>query len=248
MADHNLDGGIGSESIEMYLLRIALLQQDHEPVPVPLLAQELSVSPVSANEMCRKLMDRDLVNYAPYKGVTLTPEGEIVAQRVIRRRRLWEVFLVERLKIEPHEAELMACRLEHVTPKELTERLADFLGHPTYSPQLEPIPYGQASPAARPVRMLATLTAGETGQVASIQADQMIQGFLRQQGIAPGIAVTVLATAGESLLLEISGRHLSIASTVAACIAVTPAAGPANEAGAPTSEQASPNPEAGGNQ
>lgn len=129
-----------SESIEMYLLQIALLQQHTQPVPVPLLAHGLTVSPVSANEMCRKLTGKSLIIYEPYKGVTLTPQGEKLAHRVLRHRRLWEVFLVEKLGIFPTEAEEFACRFEHITPTPLAEKLAAFLGNPTLSPQDEPIP------------------------------------------------------------------------------------------------------------
>lgn len=127
-----------SENIEMYLLKIALLQTDNQPVPVPALAQELAVSPVSANEMCRKMVDRDLVQYEPYKGVTFTPQGSRVVRHILRSRRLWEVFFVDKLNFSPDEAEEIACRFEHVTPETLTERLAAFLGHPRLVRRINP--------------------------------------------------------------------------------------------------------------
>lgn len=205
-----------SESIEMYLLRVALLQRDAQPVPVPLLAQELAVSPVSANEMCRKLAEKGLIDYEPYKGVTLTAQGERLAHYVLRCRRLWEVFLVEKLGLEPQEAEAMACRFEHVTAEELTERLALFLGQPTLSPQNEPIPPGRQAGAERPMRPLTTLTVGEQGQIVNIVADEVSKDFLRHQGVSPGVRVEVLSVAADgSLLLETSGRRLSLARTMA---------------------------------
>lgn len=223
MAGHNLTKEAMSESIEMYLLRIALLHQEEQPVPVPMLAQELSVSPVSANEMCRKLMDKGLVNYEPYKGVTLTAQGETLAQRVLRSRRLWEVFFVEKLGIEPKEAETMACRFEHVTPEKLGQRLAVFLGGPMLSPQNEPIPYGKASLIKHPVQSLTTLTAGAQGQVVSIEADEVTRDFLHRQGISPGLVVEVLAVAADrSLLVEVSGQRLSLSPTIAGDIAIAP--------------------------
>jgi DtxR family Mn-dependent transcriptional regulator len=146
MDAHESGSGPLSESVEMYLLRIALLQHNGQPVPAPLLAQELAISLVSANEMIRKLMDRGLVAYEPYKGVTLTDQGARLARRVLRCRRLWEVFFVAKLGIEPCKADEMACRFEHVTPDELAERLATFLEYPRFSPQNEPIPYDTLEP------------------------------------------------------------------------------------------------------
>jgi DtxR family Mn-dependent transcriptional regulator len=224
MGHLNLESSAMSESIEMYLLRIALLQENTRPVPVPLLAQELSVSPVSANEMCRKLTDRGLIEYEPYKGVTLTASGEALARRVLRCRRLWEVCFVEKLGIAPREAEEMACRFEHVTPDELADRLAAFLGHPAFSPQNEPIPYDANMPVLSPTRPLAALAVGEDGQIAgATAADGAAHDFMYGQGIRPGAAVTVLAVAADgALLVEIAGRRLSLAAAVARDIHVSP--------------------------
>jgi DtxR family transcriptional regulator, Mn-dependent transcriptional regulator len=205
-----------SESIEMYLLRVALLQRQGQPVPVPILAQELSISSVSANEMCRKLTDKGLIDYEPYKGVTLTIQGERLARQVLRCRRLWEVLFVEKLGLEPEGAEAIACRFEHVTSEELAERLATFLGHPTVSPQNEPIPPGSSIAAERPIRPLTMLTVGEQGQVVNIVADEVSKAFLRHQGVSPGVIAEVLTIGADgSLLLEISGQRLSLARAMA---------------------------------
>jgi DtxR family Mn-dependent transcriptional regulator len=222
MADHNLSEEVMSESIEMYLLRMALLQQDEQPVPIPQLAQELSISPVSAHEMCRKLTDRGLVQYEPYKGVRLTTQGEALAQRVLRCRRLWEVFFVEKLGIEPQEAEEIACRFEHVTPEELADRLANFLGNPLVSPQNAPIPYGSHAWVKHPTRLLTSLAVGGRGQVVGITADEATKEFLRHQGMFPGVVVEVLAVAEDgSLLLDVSGQHLSLSQMLANSVDVT---------------------------
>ena len=205
-----------SESVEMYLLKIALLQDEGRPVPLPALAQALAISSVSANEMGRKLTDKGLVRYEPYKGVTLTPVGEARARQILYRRRLWEVFLVEKLGLEPDEAEEMACRFEHVTPKKLAGQLAAFLDYPAVSPQNQPIPYQHAPSSPQPHRALTALHVGETGEVAEITAEQAAKAFLQRQGIEPGRVVKILAVTGDgSLLLEIAGRRLSLAGAIA---------------------------------
>ena len=205
-----------SESVEMYLLKIALLQDEGRPVPLPALAQALAISPVSANEMGRKLTDKGLVRYEPYKGVTLTPVGEARAQQILYRRRLWEVFLVEKLGLAPDEAEEMACRFEHVTPEKLAGQLAAFLDYPAVSPQNQPIPYQRAPSLPQPHRALTALHVGETGEVVEITTEQAAKAFLQRQGIEPGRVIKILAVTGDgSLLLEIAGRRLSLAGAIA---------------------------------
>jgi DtxR family Mn-dependent transcriptional regulator len=234
MEDHNSNETM-SESVEMYLLRIALLQDEDRPVPISALAEELAVSPVSANQMCRKLEERGMVHYEPYKGVTLTLHGEAVAMRVLRRRRLWEVFLAEKLGLAPDQAEEIACRFEHVTPDGLAERLAGFLGNPTLSPQQEPIPPSIGVAVRRPQLALSALAAGQQAQVCQISADEPVRDFLRSHGLAPGATVKVLVTASDGgLLVETGQGTLTLTPDIVRLVKVTaprssaPAAGPSN--------------------
>lgn len=235
MADHNISDPV-SESAEMYLLRIALLSQSGEPVPISQLAETLGVSPISANQMCRKLEGKGMVTYQPYKGVTLTLQGEAIALRVLRKRRLWEVFLAEKLGLDPQQAEEIACRFEHVTPEELTERLADYLGHPALSPQRQPIPprFGRASP--QPTQPLNALGVGQRARIVDIVADDALQAFLLQQGIAPGAEVRALAIAGKrAMLLEVGEQHITLDFDVAEKIEVVPLDAP--QPGTPSSSE-----------
>ncbi len=212
-----------SESVEMYLVMIALLREDNQPVPLSLLASKLAISSVSANEMCRKLEERGLVSYQPYKGVTLTDTGEAEAQLVLSRRRLWVIFLVQNLGIEPVEADEIACQLEHITSDKLVESLKDFLEHApstlhSHAPLRTP-PYGQSDKAYP----LAACTAGFHGRIAAISANAAIMDFLQAQGIQPDVEFEVLAVgAGGSILLSTGTQHLSLARSVAMQIEVAP--------------------------
>ncbi|HEY51873.1 MAG TPA: metal-dependent transcriptional regulator [Caldilineae bacterium] len=211
-----------TESTEMYLLRIALLSENGAPVPISQLAEELDISPVSTNQMCKKLKEKDLVDYQPYKGVTLTLQGEVIALRVLRKRRLWEVFMVEKLGADPEKAEEVACRFEHVTPDALAERLAEFLGNPTFSPQRQPIPPGLGNARQHSLRPLSALATGKRGQVANIVAADALREFLRSQGVTPGATVKVVAIARNgSILIETNGQHISLSPEIAASIDVT---------------------------
>jgi DtxR family Mn-dependent transcriptional regulator len=136
---------------EMYLITLAVAEEDGRPAPLPLagLAQSLGISPISANQMVRRLEERGLVEYHPYHGVTLTAAGRRAAGRVLRGRRLWASFLAGRLGYSPAEADALACSLEHVTPPEAADRLARFLGDPGATPWGEPIPASSQAVAAR---------------------------------------------------------------------------------------------------
>ena len=222
MAYHNKPDPM-SEAAEMYLLRIALLSQGDEPVPISQLAETLGVSPISANQMCRKLEDKGMVHYQPYKGVTLTLQGEAIALRVLRKRRLWEVFLSEKLGMDPQVAEDVACRFEHVTPEELAERLAEYLGHPALSPQRQPIPPRFGGAPNQIVRPLSTLGVGKKGRIVNILADDALKNFLRMQHISPGAEVRPLAVAGgRAMLLEVNGQHITLDFDVAEKIDISP--------------------------
>ena len=226
MARHNMTDPM-SEAAEMYLLRIALLSQDDNPVPISQLAETLDVSPISANQMCRKLEARGLVDYQPYKGVILTGRGEAIALSVLRKRRLWEVFFSEKLGIAPEVAEDIACRFEHVTSEELAEKLADYLGHPAFSPQHQPIPPGLGDVPRQIMRPLAALSVGQQARVVSVDADDALNAFLHTQHIRPGAEIKLLATAtNRAMLLEVADQHVTIDFDTARKIAITPLVSP----------------------
>jgi len=199
-----------SESMQMYLVTIARLRVDGRPVPLSQLADALSVSPVSVNEMF----------YRPYKGALLTPEGEQRAHYVLRRHRLWEVFLVEKLGFEYVQAHDAACQLEHATPKMVADRLDVFLGHPTINPLGQPIPRADGDFSTRPSRPLAVLSAGQRGHVVRCDASGAALAFLDEQGIRPGASLTVVATAENSLLVRVGEAHVSLARTLAEAVQV----------------------------
>lgn len=212
-----------SESAEMYLVMTALLRKDRdEPVPVSLLANKLTVSPVSANEMCRKLTERGLISYQPYKGVMLTAKGEAEAQLILSRRRLWVVFLVENLGIEPHEADEIACELEHITSERLVNALKAFVEQAPAISRQRSLLRSQGENGAAKARPLSACSAGARSYIARIMADPLITDFLRAQGVVPGTLVEVLTVGNDgALLLSVGGHSMTVAHSVAACIEVT---------------------------
>ena len=211
-----------TESEEMYLLSIAVAVEDGHQGPLALaaLAEALHVSPASVNEMVRKLEGRDLVSYEPYHGVSLTGAGLAVARRVLRTRRLWARFLADHLEFTPHQADAMACELEHVTPEEAAERLAAYLGNPGAGPLGRPIP-GTTSVSGRPLpEPLISVPAGVAIELAVVEANDPAAGFLSESGLKPGARVEVLAVGGGGVLLDTARGQVHLVGSTAAAILV----------------------------
>jgi DtxR family Mn-dependent transcriptional regulator len=129
-----------TESIQHYLREIYKLSQADGPVSVTALAQAQRVSPASASAMVKKLAALGLAEHARYRGVSLTPDGELVALEVIRHHRLLELYLAETLGVAVDDVHEEADRLEHAISEELEARIDQALGYPTHDPHGDPIP------------------------------------------------------------------------------------------------------------
>lgn len=104
------------------------------------LAEFLEVKPASVTDMLKRLRSKELINYQAYKKITLTEKGRLVGLRVIRKHRLWECFLSDKLSFNWDEVHEVAEQLEHIKSPKLIERLDAFLGYPEYDPHGDPIP------------------------------------------------------------------------------------------------------------
>ena len=184
-----------SESTEMYLKVMAELGED-DAVTMKRLATRLSVTPVSVNEMVRRLTENGLVSHTPYKGVALTKKGKTVACSVLRRQRLWECFLYVHLKIEWAKLYELACSLEHATAPEVTEALAVFLGDPKFCPRGNPIPAADGSFEPLDGVILREVPVGTAVRVIAVNATETAAlKYLQERGILPGCELTVTEAA-----------------------------------------------------
>ena len=125
---------------ENYLKAVYHLSAKGESAGTNQLAASLNTKASSVTDMLKKIADKNLINYVPYQGVTLTDKGEKIALSIIRKHRLWEHFLVEKLSFKWDEVHTMAEELEHISSSELINRLDTFLGFPDFDPHGEPIP------------------------------------------------------------------------------------------------------------
>lgn len=212
-----------SEAEEMYLITIARAVEDGhpEPVPVSLAARKLDVSGVSANQMIRKLAGRGYVEYEPYQGATLTDAGRAVASSILRRRRLWGVFLSERLGLTPDRADEIACDLEHITPDDVADLLSGYLGDPASGPRGRSIPDAKGEMLRPGNERLASVPAGERRSIVDVDLPQQLLSFLGAQGLEAGSVVEVLGVgAAGDLLVSVAGASAHLSREVAAGIAV----------------------------
>lgn len=210
-----------SESEEMYLVTVAMLEEAgaQTPIQVSVLAKELSIQPVSANQMIRRLEETGLVTYAPYKGVTLTDEGKTIALRVLRHRRLWEAFLVDKLNVPLDTARELACQMEHIAPAEVMSQLAVYLGQPAFNPEGKLIPPGEPDVDMKLDVLLSRLKINEQGVVSRLEADEATRTFLTQEGILPRATLTLIGIGGDgNLLVRVNHQTVYLTSRVAETI------------------------------
>ena len=132
-----------STSEENYIKAIFHLQGEEGTVTTNELAAQLKTRPASVTDMMKKLKSKKLLLYTPYRGFRLSQEGNKVALGIIRRHRLWEYFLAEKLKFNWNEVHAVAEDLEHVSSRRLIDALDEFLGFPRVDPHGDPIPDAQ---------------------------------------------------------------------------------------------------------
>ena len=216
-----------SESEQMYLVTIARLSEmvDECPIPISKVAEVLDITAISANQMIHHLEQMGLVTYTPYKGVEFTESGWQNARKLLRFRRLWEVFLAKRLHYEPKEAETLACRLEHAISTETADRLAEYLEWPQVSPQGKPIPQSDKDDRVSQVGLtLSSISAGMSGTVRAILAGETELAFLKQAGLSVGGNLEVVGSQqnGACLVKNQEGRLVNLSAELARKIQVLP--------------------------
>lgn len=211
-----------SESTEMYLKTMAEMS-DRDAVVIGRLAERLSVTPVSANEMIKRLGEQGLVTHTPYKGVILTKKGREAASNVLRRQRLWECFLYDHLNIEWSKVYELACLLEHATAPEVTEALAGFLGNPKTCPRGNPIPNEKGVFTPLNGVPLSEVAVGKTVKVLAVNATTTdVLKYLQERNILPGYEIKVIEAAPLQgpLILRADGKDVALGLSMAEFVIV----------------------------
>jgi DtxR family Mn-dependent transcriptional regulator len=156
------------------------------------LALYLNVKPATVNDMLKKLRDKSLVSYVKYGKISLTNEGERAGMEVVRKHRLWETFLVEKLDFLWDEVHEVAEQLEHIKSQKLVNSLDDFLQNPKFDPHGDAIPDREGKILIPYQRHLSEVAPGKTCKVVSVKDNSI--SFLQYAdkiGVKIGGMITV---------------------------------------------------------
>jgi len=207
-----------SEPVENYLKSIFEIQEAKGKVTTSLLSEKLNVSPPSVSEMIQRLADEGALSHTPYRGVELTAQGRKVALKIIRRHRLWELFLVQVLNYAWDEIHDEAERLEHSTSDLLEERLDKALGYPAKDPHGHVIPTREGRIDTSPNQTLSDCAPGSTAVVSHVSDEnpQILQ-YMSKLGITldKPIVVKERMEFDGSMLVRIDGREYFVSSKLA---------------------------------
>lgn len=206
-------------SEENYLKAIYHLTTSSEAeVSTNAIAEMMETKASSVTDMLKKLSEKDLINYKKYQGVSLTENGKLAAKMIVRKHRLWEVFLVDKLDFSWDEVHDIAEQLEHIKSEQLINKLDDFLGNPTEDPHGDPIPDAQGRIVKVEKQLLSELNEKQVGICVGVKdtSSEFLQ-YLDKQGIALGSKIECLLKESFDLSLKIrvNERELTISNKIA---------------------------------
>lgn len=206
-------------SEENYLKTIFHLQDKFgKEVPTNAIAQELQTRASSVTDMIKRLSDKGLVNYIPYQGSSLSESGTNYALTIIRKHRLWEYFLVEKLNFSWDEVHDIAEQLEHIKSEKLTNKLDEFLGYPKVDPHGDLIPDKEGNFATVDQVLLADCHQGDRGIFIGVgDSSKNFLQYLDKQQISLGNTIEVLSKESfdDSFIVKIEGAQKTISRKVA---------------------------------
>ncbi|NQY12084.1 MAG: metal-dependent transcriptional regulator [Flavobacteriales bacterium] len=205
-----------TQTEENYLKAIySLSLEETKGVSTNSIAKAMDTKASSVTDMVKKLAQKKLVDHIKYQGVTLTPTGQSIALNIIRKHRLWEYFLVEKLDFPWDEVHEIAEQLEHVSSKALTNRLDQFLGHPKKDPHGDPIPDVHGNVVISKDIRLSDLAKASTGIITGVlDSSKAFLNFLADNNLKLGskIAVADIYDFDQSMVVLIDEKEKTILS------------------------------------
>jgi DtxR family Mn-dependent transcriptional regulator len=197
-----------SRSVEDYLKAVFNLTERGDAASTSALADALEVQPASVTGMVKRLAESGLLEHLPYRGVRLTDRGSREALRVIRRHRILETYLAERLGYSWDDVHDEAERLEHAASDELIERMAASLEDPSHDPHGAPIPTSAGEIEATDYATLADIARGDEVDIRAVQDEDAERlRYMEARGLKPGVRVCVEERApyGGPLTVRVGG-------------------------------------------
>ncbi|QNJ97400.1 metal-dependent transcriptional regulator [Constantimarinum furrinae] len=204
---------------ENYLKAIYHLEQEIQgEVSTNAIADRMDTKPSSVTDMVQKLADKEVLSYKKYKGTLLTPSGRKIAANVIRKHRLWEVFLVEKLNFHWDEVHEIAEQLEHVQSEELVRRLDKYLGHPDFDPHGDPIPDKHGNVKRTEKKLLSECNKNQQGVCVGVKESSVeFLQYLDKRKISIGTKIKVLGKEffDSSMIIQVGSDQFFISQKIA---------------------------------
>jgi len=187
------------------------------------IAEKMETKASSVTDMLKKLADKELIVYKKYQGVLLTEKGKHLAKMIVRKHRLWEVFLVDKLQFPWDEVHDIAEQLEHIKSEKLINKLDDFLGNPTEDPHGDPIPDVNGKIIKVEKLLLSELKENQTGICVGVKdSSAEFLKYLDKNKIALGVSIKVnsIEEFDLSLNVKVTENDLLISHKIAGNIFV----------------------------
>ena len=204
---------------ENYLKAILSISLNEDgKVSTNAIANEIGTSAASVSDMLKKLQEKKLIKYEKYKGVELSKSGKSKAINILRKHRLWETFLVNKLGFNWSEVHDVAEQLEHIQSAELIDRLDIFLEHPKFDPHGEPIPTKEGEIPSTNTTPLNELQVNTKGKIMGVSLDEKdFLDYLTKLNITIGTEITLLEKISfdKSLSIKIANTKQHISNDVA---------------------------------
>ena len=192
-----------SQSEEDYLKALYHLETDYDSISTNSIAGYLDMKPSSVTDMLKKLSEKKFINYQKYKGTSLTKKGKLIALSIVRKHRLWETFLVDKLGFGWDQVHSIAEELEHIKSEQLIENLDNFLGNPKYDPHGDPIPNKDGKIEKMNQKLLIELKAAQKGIITGVKkGTASLLSYLDKEKIKLGDSVKVIE------ILEFDGTFI----------------------------------------
>jgi DtxR family transcriptional regulator, Mn-dependent transcriptional regulator len=182
------------------------------------IAGMLDTKASSVTDMLKKLSEKELVAYQKYQGVTLTEKGFYSAKMIVRKHRLWEVFLVDKLNFSWDEVHEIAEELEHIKSENLINKLDAFLDFPSFDPHGDPIPNADGEIKKINKLLLSEADLNKEYQCVGVKdSSSEFLKYLDKQKIALGSKITVKEKESfdDTLQIQIDSRQLTISNKIA---------------------------------
>lgn len=182
------------------------------------IAEKMETKASSVTDMLKKLAEKDLVDYKKYQGVSLTDNGRLAAKMIVRKHRLWEVFLVEKLHFAWDEVHVIAEELEHIKSEKLINKLDDFLGNPTEDPHGDPIPNAVGQIISIEKQLLSELSTNEKAICVGVKdSSSEFLKYLDKQNIALGSTIQIISKEifDLSLRIKVDEKEINISNKIA---------------------------------